>query len=76
MMCMVFIRTLKYATRIKKSKISIVFDEMTADLPSNKNLNPVVTEAFIRGINLKISLVFISQSKFDLPKNLRLNSMH
>ena len=41
-----------------------------------KKLNPIVTELFIRGRKLNISLVFISQSYFALPKNIRLNSMH
>ena len=41
---------------------------------SNKKLNPVVTELFIRGRKLNISLVFITQSYFVVPKNIRLNS--
>ena len=43
---------------------------------SNKKLNPVVTELFIRGRQLNISLVFITQTYFAVPKNIRLNSMH
>ena len=43
---------------------------------SNKKFNPIVTELFIRGRKLNISLVFITQSYFDLPKNIRLNSSH
>ena len=46
----------------KKRKIIIVFDDMTADMINNKKLNPVVTELFIRGRKLNISIVFISQS--------------
>ena len=42
---------------------------------SNKKLNPIVTELFIRGRKLNISLVFITQSCFAVPKNIRLNSM-
>ena len=42
--------------------VLIVFDSMIADMLSNKNPNPVVTKLFIRGIKLKISLVFITQS--------------
>ena len=42
----------------------------------NKKLNPIVTELFIRGKNLNISLVFITQSSFAVPKNIRLNSTH
>ena len=42
----------------------------------NKKLNPVVTEFFIRGRRLNISLAFVAQSYFTVPKNIRLNSMH
>ena len=58
----------------KKRKI-IVFD-MIADMHSNKKLNPTVTELFIRGRKLNISLVFITRSYFDVSKNIRLNSTH
>ena len=46
----------------KKRKILIVFDDMIVDMLSNKLLNLIVTELFIRGIKLNISLVFITQS--------------
>ena len=49
---------------------------MIADVLSNKKLNPIVTELFVRGMKLNISLVFITQSYFALPKNVRLNSIH
>ena len=49
---------------------------MIADMLSNKKLNPIVTEIFIRGRKLNVSLVFITQSYFAVPKNVRLNSMH
>ena len=42
----------------------------------NKKLNPVVTELFIRGRTLSISIVFITQSYFKVPKDVRLNSAH
>ena len=60
----------------KKRKILIVFDDMIADMIDNKNLNPVVTELFIRGRRLNISIVFITQSYFKVPKDFRLNSTH
>ena len=44
----------------KKRKILIVFDDMIADMLSNKKLNPTVTELFIRGRKLNVSLVFIT----------------
>ena len=47
---------------------------MIADILSNKKLIPIVTELFIRGRNLNISLVFITQFYLAVPKNIRLNS--
>ena len=60
----------------KKRKILIVFDDMIADMINNKKRNPVVTELFIRGTKLNISIVFITQSYFKVPKDVRLNSTH
>ena len=60
----------------KKRKILIVFDIMIADMISNKKLNPIVTELFIRGRKLNISLVFITESYFNVTKDVRLNSTH
>ena len=54
----------------EKHKILIVFDDMTADMLSNKKSNPVVTELFIRGRKLNFSLVFIRQSYFAVSKIL------
>ena len=42
----------------------------------NKKLNPIVTKLFIRGRKLNVSLVFITQSYFAVPKNISLNSTH
>ena len=60
----------------KEQKILIVFDDMIADMLSNKKLNPIVTELFIRDRKLNISLVFITQSYFVVPNNIRLNPTH
>ena len=60
----------------KKRKILIVLDDMIADMINNKKLNPVVTELFIRGRKLNISIVFITQSYFKVAKDVRLNSAH
>ena len=49
------------------------FDDVIAEMLSNKKLNPIVTELFIRDRKLNISLVFITQSYFAVPKNIRLN---
>ena len=54
----------------------MVFDDMIAKMLSNKKIDPIVTESFIRGRKLNISLVFITESYFAVPKNIRLNSTH
>ena len=59
-----------------KRKILILFDDTIADMLSNKKLNPIVTELFIRGRKLNISLAFITQFCFAMPKNIRLDSTH
>ena len=61
---------------IKKRKILIVFDDMIADMINNNKLKPIVTELFIRGRKLNISIVFNTQSYFKVPKDVRLNSTH
>ena len=60
----------------KKLKMLIGFDDVIADVLSNKKLNPIITELFIRRKKLNIFLVFITQSYFAVPKNIRLNSTH
>ena len=60
----------------KENKILIVFDDMIADMINNKKLNSIITELFIRGRKLNISLVFITQSYFKVPKDVRLNTTH
>ena len=60
----------------KNRKVLIVFDDMMADMNNNKKLNSIVTELFIRGRKLNISIVFITESYFKVPKDVRLNSTH
>ena len=59
-----------------KHKILIVFDDMIADMINNKKINSIVTELFNTGRELNISLVFITQSYFKVPKDVTLNSTH
>ena len=54
----------------KKRKTLIVFDDMIADMLSNKTPHPIVTELFTGGLKLNISLVFITQSYFTVPEIL------
>ena len=60
----------------KKRKVFIVLDEMIADMINNKKLNLVVTELFIRGRKINTSVVFITQSYFKVPKEVRLNTTY
>ena len=60
----------------KKRKLLIVFDNVIADMINNKKLNPVVTELFTKDRKLNITIVFITQSYFKVPKDVRLNSKH
>ena len=57
-------------------KRKIFDDDMIADMINNEKLNPVVTELFIRGRKLNISIVFITQSYFKVPKDVRLSSTY
>ena len=60
----------------KENKILIVFDDMIADMINNNKLNSIVTELFIRGRKLNSSPVFITQSYFKVPNDVRLNITH
>ena len=52
----------------KKHKVLIAFDDMIADMITNKNLNPIVTELFVRGSKFNISIIYITQSCYKVPK--------
>ena len=60
----------------RKSKVLIVFDDMIADIMTNKNFQATIKKLFIRCRKLNISLVFIAQSYFSVLKEVRLNSTH
>ena len=60
----------------KEHKILIIFYDMIAGMINKKKINSIVTELFVRGRKLNISLVFITQSCFKVPKDDRLNSTH
>ena len=61
---------------IRKRKKLIVFDDMIADIMTNKRFQAIIKELFIRCRKLNISLVFITQSYFSVPKDVRLNTTH
>ena len=58
----------------RKRKILIVFDGMIADIMTNKKFQAIIKDLFIRC--RKLLLVFITQSCFSVPKDVRLNSKH
>ena len=73
---MMFKKNLEGYNPIKKRKVLRTFDNMIAHMESNKILSPIVTEFFLRGRKRNIWFVFISQSYFKVPKNIRLNVTH
>ena len=60
----------------RQRKVLIVFDDVIADVMTNKNFQSIIKELFIRCREINISLVFITQSYFSVPKDVRLNSTH
>ena len=60
----------------RRRKILIVFDNMIVDIMTSKNFQAIIKELFIRCRQLNIALVFITQSYFSVPKDVRLNSRH
>ena len=45
----------------KNQKTLIIFDDMMSDILSNRKVNPIVTELFIRSRKLNISIVFVTE---------------
>ena len=62
--------------RDRENKTLIVFNDLIADMINNKNINSILTELFIRGRKINISVVFITQLYFKVPKDVRLNTTH
>ena len=60
----------------RQRKILIVFDDMTAGIMTNNKFQAIMNELFIRCRKLNLSLVFITQNYFSVPKDVRLNSTH
>ena len=60
----------------RDKKVLIAFDDMIADIMTNKKFQAIIKELFIRCRKLNIPLVFITQSCFSVPKDVRLNSTH
>ena len=60
----------------RERNILIAFDDMIADIMVNEKFQAIIKELFIRYKKVNISLVFITQSYFSVPKDVRLNSTH
>ena len=60
----------------RKRKILIVFNDVIADIMANKKILAIIKELFIRCRKLDISLIFMTQSYFSVPKEVRLNSTY
>ena len=60
----------------RKRKILLIFDDMITDIMTNKRSQIILKELFIRCRKLNISLIFITQSYFSVPRDVRLNSTH
>ena len=60
----------------RKRKVLIVFDDMIADIVTNKKVQVIIKELFINCRKVNISLTFITQSYFPVSKDVRLNSTH
>ena len=73
---MMFMRILTTTTQTGKEEILIVFDDMIADIMTNKKFQAIIKELFIRCGKLNVLLLFITQSYFPVPKDVRLNATH
>ena len=60
----------------RKRKVLIIFGDMIADIMTNKKFQATIKELFIRCRKLNLSLAFITQTYFSIPKEVRLNSTH
>ena len=68
-------KNMNYYNPDNENKILLVFDDMITDMINYKKLDSIVTELFVRGRKLNIS-VFITQSYFKVPKDIRINTTH
>ena len=69
-------RILMITTQAQKRKVLTVFDGRVVDIMANKKIQAMMKQFFIRCRKLKVLLVFITQSYFSVPKDVRLNLTH
>ena len=60
----------------RKRKVLIIFDDMISHVMSDKKAEQILKDLFIRCRKLNISLCFLTQSYFSVPKDVRLNCTH
>ena len=70
---MIFFDNIEYYTKKRKRKVLIVFDDMISHVMSDKKAQQVLKELFVRCRKLNISLCFLTQSYFSVPKDVRFN---
>ena len=73
---MIFIKNIEEFNENKKRQILVVFNDMITNMLSNKKFNQTVTWIFIGGRKSNVSLLFMTQSYFGVPKDIRLYSTH
>ena len=76
MLWMISLKTLKITTKKRKIKVLIVFDDIISHVMSDKKAQQVLKDLFIRCRKLNISLCFLTQYYFSVPKYVRLNCTH
>ena len=67
---------IEYYNKKRKRKALITFDDMISHVMSVKKAQQILKDLFVRCIKLNISLCFLTQSKFSVPKDVRLNCTH
>ena len=77
---MIFIKIWKYTLQTKNEHFLFLyiyfFDDTIADMHNHEKLNIIIKKLFIRETKLNISLIFITQSHFKVPKDVRLKTTH
>ena len=73
---MIFIIILRIIKKNRKRKVLIIFDDMVSHVMSDRKAQQVLRDLFIRCRKLNISLCFLAQSYFSVPKDVKLNCTH
>ena len=73
---MIFFSEIEDYSRKRKRKILIIFDDTISHVMSDKKAQQILKDLFIRYRKLNISLCFLTQLYFSVPKDVRLNCTH